>query len=48
MTVFLPKINNTLITIYDKSGPEVVEDMKEIVPGIQVNMSTTINSIFNH
>ena len=29
----LPKINDTLITIYKKSGSEVVEAMKEIVPG---------------
>jgi FlaA1/EpsC-like NDP-sugar epimerase len=29
----IPKINETLITIYDKSGLEVVEAMKEIVPG---------------
>lgn len=29
----LPKINDTLITIYKKSGQEVVEAMKDIVPG---------------
>lgn len=29
----LPKINNALINIYEKTGPEVVEAMKEIVPG---------------
>ncbi|MCX6254669.1 MAG: nucleoside-diphosphate sugar epimerase/dehydratase [Bacteroidia bacterium] len=29
----LPKINDALITIYKKSGPEVVEAIKEIVPG---------------
>ena len=29
----LPKINDTLKTIYDKKGSEVVEAMKEIVPG---------------
>jgi FlaA1/EpsC-like NDP-sugar epimerase len=29
----LPKINETLINIYEKSGPEVVAAMKEIVPG---------------
>lgn len=29
----LPKINNALVNIYEKTGPEVVELMKEIVPG---------------
>jgi FlaA1/EpsC-like NDP-sugar epimerase len=29
----IPKINDTLKTIYDKSGLEVVDAMKEIVPG---------------
>jgi len=29
----LPKINNTLLNIYKKSGPEVVTAMLEIVPG---------------
>ncbi len=29
----LPKINDALTNIYDKTGPEVVGAMKEIVPG---------------
>ena len=29
----LPKINDALVNIYEKTGPEVVEAMKEIVPG---------------
>ncbi len=29
----LPKINSTLVNIYEKTGPEVIEAMKEIVPG---------------
>jgi FlaA1/EpsC-like NDP-sugar epimerase len=29
----LPKINETLVNIYDRTGPEVVQAMKEIVPG---------------
>lgn len=29
----LPKINDALVNIYEKTGPEVVEIMKEIVPG---------------
>ena len=37
----LPKINDTLITIYKKSGPEVVEAMKEIVPGYTSKYATT-------
>jgi FlaA1/EpsC-like NDP-sugar epimerase len=37
----LPKINDALITIYKKSGPEVVEAMKEIVPGYTSKYATT-------
>jgi FlaA1/EpsC-like NDP-sugar epimerase len=37
----IPKINNTLITIYDKSGSEVVDAMKEIVPGYSSDYVTT-------
>jgi len=37
----LPKINVTLTTIYNKSGPEVVEAMKEIVPEYTSTYSTT-------
>ena len=37
----LPKINDTLITIYKKSGFEVVEAMKEIVPGYTSKYSIT-------
>jgi FlaA1/EpsC-like NDP-sugar epimerase len=29
----LPKINDALVNIYDKTGPEVVKTMQEIVPG---------------
>ena len=38
----LPKINDTLITIYKKSGPEVVEAMKEIVPGYTSKYAKTL------
>ncbi|MCX6325443.1 MAG: nucleoside-diphosphate sugar epimerase/dehydratase [Bacteroidia bacterium] len=37
----LPKINDALITIYKKSGTEVVEVMKEIVPGYTSKYATT-------
>jgi len=37
----LPKINDALITIYKKSGPEVIEAMKEIVPGYTSKYATT-------
>lgn len=37
----LPKINDALVNIYDKSGPEVVETMKEIVPGYTSKYATT-------
>jgi FlaA1/EpsC-like NDP-sugar epimerase len=37
----IPKINETLITIYDKSGIEVIEAMKEIVPGYSSDYVTT-------
>ena len=37
----LSKINDALITIYKKSGPEVVEAMKEIVPGYTSKYATT-------
>jgi len=37
----LPKINEALITIYDKSGPEVVEAMKKIVPEYTSNYAVT-------
>jgi FlaA1/EpsC-like NDP-sugar epimerase len=37
----IPKINNTLKTVYEKSGTEVVEAMKEIVPGYTSNYVTT-------
>ncbi len=29
----MPKINETLVNIYDRTGPEVVNAMKDIVPG---------------
>ncbi len=29
----MPKINETLVNIYDRTGPEVVKAMKDIVPG---------------
>ena len=38
----LPKINDTLINIYEKSGPEVVEAMKEIVPGYTSKYATSL------
>jgi FlaA1/EpsC-like NDP-sugar epimerase len=37
----LPKINEALVNIYDKPGPEVVEVMKEIVPGYTSKYATT-------
>lgn len=37
----LPKINNALVNIYEKTGPEVVEAMKEIVPGYTSKYATT-------
>jgi len=37
----LPKINDTLVNIYEKSGPEVVAAMKEIVPGYTSKYATT-------
>lgn len=37
----IPKINETLFTIYDKSGIDVVEAMKEIVPGYSSDYVTT-------
>ncbi len=40
----LPKINNALFTIYQKSGPEVVETMKEIVPGY-TSANVTIHQV---
>jgi FlaA1/EpsC-like NDP-sugar epimerase len=38
----LPKITDALITIYGKTGPEVVEAMMEIVPGYTSNYAATI------
>ena len=38
----LPKINNALRTIYDKKGSEVVEAMKEIVPGYTSKYAASI------
>ena len=37
----LPKINELLVTIYDKSGTEVIEAMKEIVPGYTSEYAST-------
>ncbi len=37
----LPKINDALTNIYNKSGTEVVEAMKEIVPGYTSKYATT-------
>jgi FlaA1/EpsC-like NDP-sugar epimerase len=37
----LRKINDAMVTIYKKSGPEVVEAMKEIVPGYTSKYATT-------
>jgi FlaA1/EpsC-like NDP-sugar epimerase len=37
----LPKINDALVNIYDKTGPQVVEAMKEIVPGYTSKYATT-------
>jgi FlaA1/EpsC-like NDP-sugar epimerase len=37
----LPKITETLVNIYDKTGPEVVEAMKEIVPGYTSKYETS-------
>ncbi|TAL81030.1 MAG: polysaccharide biosynthesis protein [Bacteroidetes bacterium] len=37
----LPKINDALVNIYEKSGPEVIEAMKEIVPGYTSKYATT-------
>jgi FlaA1/EpsC-like NDP-sugar epimerase len=37
----LPKINDALVNIYEKTGPEVVEAMKEIVPGYTSKYATT-------
>ena len=37
----LPKINEALIKIYDKSGTEVIEAMKEIVPEYTSKYTTT-------
>lgn len=36
----LPKINEALVNIYDKTGPEVVAMMKEIVPGYTSKYAT--------
>ncbi|MBK7134061.1 MAG: polysaccharide biosynthesis protein [Bacteroidales bacterium] len=41
----LPKINEALINIYDKTGPEVVEAMKEIVPGYTSKYATTLKAL---
>jgi FlaA1/EpsC-like NDP-sugar epimerase len=37
----LPKINDALINIYEKSGPEVIQAMKEIVPGYSSKYATS-------
>ncbi len=37
----LPKINETLVNIYDKTGPQVVEAMKDIVPGYTSKYAAT-------
>lgn len=37
----LPKINDALVNIYEKSGPDVVAAMKEIVPGYTSKYATT-------
>ena len=37
----LPKINNTLLNIYKKSGPQVIEAMLEIVPGYTSKYAAT-------
>lgn len=38
----LPKINEALNSIYEKSGSEVIEAMKEIVPGYTSEHATTV------
>jgi FlaA1/EpsC-like NDP-sugar epimerase len=38
----LPKINEALNSIYEKSGPEVIEAMKEIVPGYTSEHATVV------
>jgi FlaA1/EpsC-like NDP-sugar epimerase len=38
----LPKINETLINVYDKTGPEIVQAMKEIVPGYTSQYATSV------
>ncbi len=37
----LPKINETLVNVYDKTGPEIVQAMKEIVPGYTSQYATS-------
>lgn len=37
----LPKINEALVNIYDKTGPQVVETMQAIVPGYTSKYATT-------
>ena len=39
--LILPKINETLINVYDKTGPEIVQAMKEIVPGYTSQYATS-------
>jgi FlaA1/EpsC-like NDP-sugar epimerase len=36
----LPKINETLLNVYDKTGPEIVQAMKDIVPGYTSQYAT--------
>jgi FlaA1/EpsC-like NDP-sugar epimerase len=38
--LILPKINETLLNVYDKTGPEIVQAMKEIVPGYTSQYAT--------
>ena len=37
----IPKINDLLVEIYDRTGSQVVEAMKEIVPGYTSKYATT-------
>lgn len=38
----LPKINETLQNVYDKTGTEIVQAMKDIVPGYTSQYATTV------
>jgi FlaA1/EpsC-like NDP-sugar epimerase len=40
-TCILEQVNKTLVNIYDKTGPQVVQAMKDIVPGYTSQLSVT-------